>query len=116
MLAKTLSAAVAVAALAAQAPLAAADPFTYDCDWVVQIPGWTLGQQSDLAFVEGTVQHGADPATIRCYVRVNGVSVATTPTAVGATAAWLQYPSSTTNFVELCAEATTSHGTSVFCF
>ena len=115
MLVKTLGAAALAVALAAPVAPAAADPFTYQCTWVVQIPSPT-GQNTHLAYVVGTVQHGLDPATIRCYVKVNGAVEATTAAGVGGTAGWVTYAANTPpDVVELCAEATTSHGVVVTC-
>lgn len=108
--------AASLAALSFTAPAAQADPPHYDCDFFevadpTREEGWHTG------VLAGYVVH-AGFVTITCELRVNGVTVAPGWTSSGAGAAvvagQLTFAGSA-NGVELCAVATTDHGTYDHC-
>lgn len=116
---KLVMAALAAAALAVPAPAAHADHTTNDCSATggvsygpVTGDGWY--QTTVVGYNLGAVN---ETVAIRCYIRANGVDVASTDWRQGLTFAWtsdiLRYRSATT--LELCTEAWDWHNVETTC-
>ena len=116
MLKKILLASLAVGALALNAPAAMADDPTYDCGFNSLQQEATTGQNYEGA-VYGVVAHPGDTnVTITCYVQVNGSPAGNPVTGSGpagfaVAGGQVTFEATPEDFVELCAVATTSHGT-----
>lgn len=121
MLKTILTCLVAAGSLAMTAPPASADDPTFGCGYRAvsqdDLTGWYVFE--GVAYGHVAHQDGGQ-VTIRCYVKVNGVDVTTTPTGAGAavagTAGRISYQAYDTDVAQLCAEATTAHGTSTKCY
>jgi len=110
--------ALATSALMLAAPVAAhADAPARNCQFVAT-------SSDDVTFdgvIAGYVAHSQfDDVAIRCFIRVNSVPVASTLTVTGISAAavaeTLSFQAHDGQYVEICTEFTTSHGTQTECF
>ncbi|HVF03640.1 MAG TPA: hypothetical protein VNA20_02250 [Frankiaceae bacterium] len=116
-----LAACLAAGSLAAYAPAASADHDVAQCRYNAVIHPAVTGDGELHGTAEGVVVAPGDTPTIRCEVRVNGVTRAATPTSlpgpgVSAVAGFIRFIASDVDVVRLCAVTTTSHGTRDECY
>lgn len=107
-----------VAVLSYTTPAASADSPEYDCG-LRSVRQDTVTGQSSQGVLYGYAVHAADVVSIRCDIKVNGVQAASTPTAVGRSAAVtagdISYYAGHTDVVQVCASITTSHSSGYSC-
>jgi hypothetical protein len=111
---KIMVAALAVGALALNAPVAMADDPVYDCGFDSNQQETVTGQNYE-GVIYGYIAHG--DGTLRCYITVNGgdVGADVEVQAPGAGAERISFAANDTDAVNICWEVTTSHGTETGC-
>ena len=121
MIKKIMMAALAVSALALNAPAASAGHQTVSCRFNALSQGTVTGQDTWEGAAQGyIVGNAGESVSIRCVVRVNGAVRASTSVGVGTTVATtadrVTFAATLTETTQLCAQYTTAHGSGETCF